>query len=125
MSFKKYLFDKFPQIFVSILGLIIMLLILNVFKVENSLKIAIMMIFISIIFFQILFDFFRRYHFYQNLKNTLKTLDQKYLVLEMLNIPGFYEGEISYQTYFCCYELIKLNLLLESLLHESTFLHIP
>ena len=100
MSFKKYLFDKFPQIFVSILGLIITLLILNVFKVENSLKIAIMMIFISIIFFQILFDFFRRYHFYQNLKNTLKTLDQKYLVLEMLNIPGFYEGEIFYQTLY-------------------------
>ncbi len=100
MSFKKYLFDKFPQIFVSILSLIIILLILNVFKVENSLKIAITMIFISMILFQILFDFFRRYHFYQNLKNTLKTLDQKYLVLEMLNIPDFYEGEIFYQTLY-------------------------
>lgn len=100
MSLKKYLFDKLPQIFVSTLGFIIIILVLNVFKVENSLKIAITLIFISIILFNLFYDFFRKYNFYHNLNNILKTLDQKYLVLEMLNIPNFYEGEIFYQTLY-------------------------
>ena len=40
MSFKKYLLDKTVQITVSIVGFIIAILMLNAFKVENDLKIA-------------------------------------------------------------------------------------
>ena len=100
MSLKKYLLDKFPQFLISIIGFIISILILNVFKVELSVKLAITIIFIIVVLLNTLFDFFRRYNFYQNLKNILNTLDQKYLVLEMLNIPDFYDGEIFYNTLY-------------------------
>ena len=40
MSFKKYLLDETVQITVSIVGFIIAILMLNAFKVENDLKIA-------------------------------------------------------------------------------------
>ena len=100
MSFKKYLLDKFPQFLISIIGFIISILILNVFKVELSVKFAITIIFIIVVLLNTLFDFFRRYNFYQNLKNILNKLDQKYLVLEMLNIPDFYDGEIFYNTLY-------------------------
>lgn len=100
MSLKKYLLDKFPQFIISIIGFIISILILNVFKVELSVKFAITIIFIIVVLLNTLFDFFRRYNFYQNLKNILNKLDQKYLVLEMLNIPDFYDGEIFYNTLY-------------------------
>ena len=100
MSLKKYLLDKFPQFLISIIGFIISILILNVFKVELSVKFAITIIFIIVVLLNTLFDFFRRYNFYQNLKNILNKLDQKYLVLEMLNIPDFYDGEIFYNTLY-------------------------
>ena len=45
MSFKKYLLDKTVQITVSIVGFIIAILMLNAFKVENDLKIALTILF--------------------------------------------------------------------------------
>lgn len=45
MSFKKYLLDKTVQITVSIIGFIIAILMLNTFKVENDLKIALAILF--------------------------------------------------------------------------------
>ena len=100
MSFKKYLLDKLPEFIVSIVGFIIALFLFNVFQVETALKIAITFLFILVILFSLFFDFFRKYSFYQNLKTTLKNLDQKYLVLEMINEPNFYEGEIFYQALY-------------------------
>lgn len=49
MSLKKYLLDKFPQFLISIIGFIISILILNVFKVELSVKFAITIIFIIVV----------------------------------------------------------------------------
>ncbi len=48
MSFKKYLLDKTVQITASIVGFIIAILMLNVFKVENDLKIALTILFLII-----------------------------------------------------------------------------
>ena len=45
MSFKKYLLDKTVQITASIVGFIIAILMLNAFKVENDLKIALTILF--------------------------------------------------------------------------------
>ena len=48
MSFKKYLLDKTVQITVSIVGFVIAILMLNAFKVENDLKIALTILFLII-----------------------------------------------------------------------------
>ena len=48
MSFKKYLLDKTVQITASIVGFIIAILMLNTFKVENDLKIALTILFLII-----------------------------------------------------------------------------
>lgn len=100
MSMKKYLLDKAPQILVSFIGFLIAFLILNVFKVAIELKIALTLIFLIVVSFNILFDYFRKNIFYKELLNTLDNLDKKYLVLEMLNKPNFYEGEIFYQALY-------------------------
>ena len=97
MSFKKYLLDKTVQITVSIVGFIIAILMLNAFKVENDLKIALTILFFLVVTFNIIFDYFRKYKFYKKILNTLDKLDKKYLILEILNKPNFYDGEIFYQ----------------------------
>lgn len=97
MKLKKYLLDKAIPIITSILGLVFTILMMNAFKVDNNLKIALIIIFFIIAFFNIIFDYLKKYKFYKNLLNTLDTLDKKYLILEMLEKPNFYDGEIFYQ----------------------------
>ncbi len=97
MSFKKYLLDKTVQITVSIVGFIIAILMLNAFKVENDLNSIDNIIFFLVATFNIIFDYFRKYKFYKKILNTLDKLDKKYLILEMLKKPNFYDGEIFYQ----------------------------
>ena len=100
MKLIKYLLDKIPQIIISIIGFTITIFMLNAFKVESTLKIAITIIFFIVCIFNIGIDYFRKYKFYQSLSNTLDVLDKKYLILEMINKPNFYEGEIFYQTLY-------------------------
>lgn len=100
MKLIKYLLDKIPQIIISIMGFTITIFMLNAFKVESTLKIAITIIFFIACTFNIGIDYFRKYKFYQSLSNTLDVLDKKYLILEMINKPNFYEGEIFYQTLY-------------------------
>lgn len=100
MNLRKYLLDKIPQIAFSVFGIIIAFFMLNAFKVQNDLKFALLIIFIIVILFNILIDYFRKYKFYNNLVNTLDNLDKKYLILEMISKPDFYEGEIFYQTLY-------------------------
>ena len=100
MSLKKYILDKiFPLIF-SWLGFIIVILILNAFKVDNTLKLAVSIIFLIVSFFDFWYDYIRKNKFYKKLWKTLDSLDQKYLILEMLTKPSFYEGEIFYQALY-------------------------
>ncbi len=100
MSLKKYLWDKFVEIFIVLTSLIIEILLLNAFKVEISLKIALILIFVVTFLLLFLIDYFKKHSFYQDLVCTLDSLDQKYLILEMIHQPNFYEGEIFYQTLY-------------------------
>ena len=100
MKFKKYLLDKIIPIIISIVGFIITILMLNAFKIQNDLKIAITIIFSMVLLFNILYDYLRKYNFYTKLLKTLDSLDKKYLILEMINKPNFYEGELFYQSLY-------------------------
>ena len=100
MKLGEYLLDKTPQIVISIIGYVITIFLLNAFKVGNDLKIAITIIFIIVVLLNIFIEYFRKHKFYINLLNILEILDKKYLILEMINKPNFYEGEIFYQTLY-------------------------
>ena len=100
MSLKKYLLDKIPQIIISIIGFIIFIFMINAFKLENSFKIALSLICVLIILLNVFYDYFRKNKFYNKLSNILDSLDKKYLILEMINKPNFYDGEIFYETLY-------------------------
>ena len=71
MSLKKYLLDKIPQIIISIIGFIIFIFMINAFKLENSFKIALSLICVLIILFNVFYDYFRKNKFYNKLSNIL------------------------------------------------------
>lgn len=100
MKLNKYLLDKLPQITITIIGYIITIFILNAFKTNNSLKIALTVVYVIVMLINYIIDYFRKYNFYKKLTNTLNTLDKKYLILEMIEKPNFYEGKIFYQSLY-------------------------
>ena len=97
MKLKEYLFDKLPQTIVFILGYIVTILLLKAFKVAKPLMLAISFVFGVMYIVIITIDYLRKQKFYNNLVQTVEGLDKKYLVLEMINKPDFYEGKIFYQ----------------------------
>ena len=100
MKLKEYLFDKLPQTIVFILGYIVTILFLRAFKVAKPLILAISFVFGVMYIVIIAIDYLRKQKFYNNLVQTVDGLDKKYLVLEMINKPDFYEGKIFYQTLY-------------------------
>lgn len=97
MKLLEYLMDKICDILIFIFGLFTIIMLLIAFKAEPSLIFTI--IFINCIIFLsiILIDYFRKKKFYSNLLNNVENLDKKYLILEMIEKPEFYEGKIFYE----------------------------
>ena len=100
MKFSKYLTDKYIEILLVIFGYIIVLMMLFAFKVSSEVIIGITIVFVIISFGVIITGYFKRRGFYNNLLNNVEKLDKKYLVLEMLNEPSFYDGKILYQVLY-------------------------
>ena len=48
----------------------------------------------------LMIDYFRKKTFYTSLSQKLEELDKKYLILEMMSRPSFYEGKILYDTIY-------------------------
>lgn len=100
MSFLKYLKDKLFIILTFLFSYIIILLMLVAFKIDYSLIIAITIVLFLMILIIILEGYFRKKGFYNTLINNTNKLDKKYLVLETLYKPDFYEGKIAYDTLY-------------------------
>lgn len=97
MKFSKYLLDKFIEILIALFGYIIICMMLFAFKVPSEVTIGISIVFAIICFAIILTGYLKRRIFYNNLISDVEKLDKKYLVLEMINKPSFYDGEIFYE----------------------------
>lgn len=100
MKFSKYLLDKFIEILIALFGYIIICMMLFAFKVPSEVTIGISIVFAIICFAIILTGYLKRRIFYNNLISNVEKLDKKYLVLEMINKPSFYDGEILYEVLY-------------------------
>ena len=100
MRLSKYIKDKLFAILIFIFTYFIILLLLLAFKSDSSLIIAISILLCVSFFLILIIDYFRKYHFYQQLINNIDALDKSYLVLETIPKPTFYEGELWYQAVY-------------------------
>lgn len=104
MKFKKYLKDKLYLI-VSFLGCyLLILLIFLAFKMDILLIIFISSLLLAYFFTIFLYDYLRKNKFYTSLVSNIEKLDKAYLVLETIEKPNFYDGEIFY---YALYEINK------------------
>lgn len=99
----KYLADHKKHIFLIVVFIIIQYLMGKAFHIEKAFLYA--QIILTIIFSIIIFtyDYMRKVSFYRQLDHHLK-MKEKYLIIETLDRPSFYEGEIMHDA---LYEITK------------------
>ena len=97
MKFGKYIKDKGLEIFWFCLSYFFILLMLLAFKVNGEVLLGISVVFVLLFFSLLLTGYLKGINFYTSLIQNVKGLDKKYLVLEMLNKPNFYDGELFYE----------------------------
>ena len=100
MSFFRFVKDNKVNILVSLLLFILVILLMLAFQVNFSLIIISIIFFLSSFIFLLLYNYFRKRKFYNELINNTKLLDKKYLVLETLCEPSFLEGKILYDSLY-------------------------
>lgn len=94
MKFSKYIRDKQFAMIAGFLFWVVLLMTLFLFQLDREVMIMLTVLFIIFMMTVLLWDFFRKKQFYDELLQNTKKLDKKYLVLETLQSPRFYEGEL-------------------------------
>ena len=100
MSFKKYLNEYKLAIILTLLSYFLIFSLLMIFKINIALIILCELILIVLMLAILIGEYFRRRKFYNELLNNTNRLDKKYLVLETINKPNYYEGELICQTLY-------------------------
>ena len=96
MKLGTYLKDKLYAFLIFSIYIIILILFLIALKLTSSIIIFIIVFTVVIFSLILLYDYFRKRKFYNELLDKLNTLDKKYLLREMLLEPNFLEGKILY-----------------------------
>ena len=96
MKLSTYLKDKLYAFLIFAIYIIILILFLIALKLTSSIIIFITVFTVVIFVLILLYDYFRKRKFYNELLDKLNTLDKKYLLIEMLLEPNFLEGKILY-----------------------------
>ena len=94
MNKKEYLKDKRLYLIIGMTIYLVILLILLAFKVNIEATLAITFTYFIGLITILIVDYIRKKTFYNNFKCKLDSLDQKYLIVEMLQDVYFLEGRI-------------------------------
>lgn len=94
MNKKEYLKDKRLYLIIGMTIYLVILLILLAFKVNIEAILAITFTYFVGLITILMVDYIRKKTFYNNFKYKLDSLDQKYLIVEMLQDANFLEGRI-------------------------------
>lgn len=97
MTLKKYIQDQIVLFISWFVFCIILYVLLRLFKINQSAIIYIISIGIICALSYIIYDYWRKNQFYQQLDQYFSSMDQKNLITEMLQEPNFLEGKLCYQ----------------------------
>ncbi len=102
MSFTAFIKDRIPGIVIRTVALGVIVIFLTAFDVPFQAVLAVTVVLVmSVIVFE-MWEFLRKKKFYNRLKKALGELDRKYLISEMIDDPGFLEGNILADTLVEC-----------------------
>ena len=100
MRLSEYIKDKMFEIILTVVTYALIFMLLVVFKMPTPMLIMVEVLLIIYSFLIIMFDYFRKKKFYDNLITNVERLDKKYLILETIVRPEFYEGQILYDNLY-------------------------
>lgn len=98
MSLKEFLKEKLLTISLLMLAVISIEILLMVYPVGSFIKIYIPSAILGLYFISISIEYFIKKDFYEKVSNTMKDLEEKYLIAELLQTPSFAEGKILKET---------------------------
>lgn len=96
MSFVDYIKEKLSFIIIEIIAIILTSLLLHGLDVDTYAIFFVGFLNFTASAFYYIYDFFNKRKFYNNLINNLNTLEDKYLISDMIKEPTFFEGKILY-----------------------------
>lgn len=94
MEFLKFIEGKIVQISLLIFALATIEIFLIMYKFAFFLKIYIPAIIFSMYFIGFLIEYFQKNKYYSKINNVLNELTEKYLITEIVEHPGFIEGQL-------------------------------
>lgn len=100
MKMKDYIKDSVFQAILGLLVIGVFMLFFRVFGIPQALGTAVIFIFGMYMFSIFLYQYFRKKKFYDELIHNTERLDKKYLVLETIKQPVFYEGRMFCQVLY-------------------------
>ncbi len=100
MKFIDYIKDKIATICLFLGAILIVVLMLLAFHSSNDLIIAIIVTLTSFFLAAISLDYYSRKRFYNTFTSNLEGLDQKYLIIETVKKPDFFEGKILFDSLY-------------------------
>lgn len=100
MKFSKYLIDKFLSILIASFSYFVILFLLLAFRIDMALIVGITFVFLLMCSLLLMINYFRKKKFYDELCGNVESLDKKYLILETISKPNFYEGQLLYQNLY-------------------------
>lgn len=100
MRLADYIKDKIAYLVLYIFLIISVLFFLFMYRVPTTLTISIITVMAIFIVTVILVDYYRKKSFFKNFNDTLDSLDEKYLITEMVDSPNFIEGKIFYESLY-------------------------
>ena len=94
MDFRAFLKDKIFLTILLLFGIITIEIFLIPYPFGNFMRIYIPTSILSLYIIGIIIEYFTKRSFYKNLLDTLKELDEKYLITEIIKTPNFTEGQL-------------------------------
>ncbi len=94
MNIGQFLKDKMEIIISAVVFQVVIALMGYAFKLHGQYLLGISVVFWVLVFINITVELIKKRSFYDDFLGKLEQLDQKYLITEMLQSPGFLEGEI-------------------------------
>lgn len=100
MRLSEYIKDRIFEIILTLVIHFLIIMLLIIFKMPTPMVIMIEVLLITYSVSIIMYDYFRKKKFYHILNTNVERLDKKYLILETIVRPDFYEGQIIYDNLY-------------------------
>lgn len=97
MKFSKFIADKAVNITINIITWCVIWNFLALFRIKSGQIFMIGFVYFLSGLINILWEYFRRYRFYNSMISDCDNLEKKYLLSSMTESPDFYEGQLFYE----------------------------